>query len=154
MSNTPNYVTVSSIPGGKQPWLQTLFRDISLIMEMADSYAMKVCPSGIDRCECMNAPGTFSKGPFNPNGNILILPFSVLAHLVCNPSHCYCKDNPKKELDIRPQFFSSFIDLCPKNELDRCLCDDDKTKMRAPFNIISASLCRPKKCTCKRSDKG
>ena len=99
----------------------------------------------------MNAPGTFSKGPFNPEENLL---GAIITHLGCNPSYCYCKDDPEKEIDLRPQVFSSFLDLCPRNELNRCLCSDGKTKMNAPFDIVTTMLCQPKRCKCNGSDKG
>ena len=30
-----------------------------------------VCPSGIEKCECMNAPGTYTNGPFDPSEDLL-----------------------------------------------------------------------------------
>ena len=146
-------VTVSNLPGINQlpTHLFNDITDISQLLDMADTYVTKACPSGIQRCECMNAPGTFSEGPFNPKDNLL---GALITHLGCNPAYCFCKDNPEKEIDIRPQFFSSFLDLCPRNELNRCLCGDGKTAMNAPFDILSTMSCRPKKCKCNGSDKG
>ena len=82
--------------------------------------------------------------------------------------YCFCKDNHKKEVDARPQFFSSIQDLCPRGELSRCrsshfsrvhqtlisicilphfrcLCKDGRTKARAPFDVMKAYACQPKK---------
>ena len=32
--------------------------DVSLIMNAAEAFVATACPSGIKKCECMNAPGT------------------------------------------------------------------------------------------------
>ena len=28
------------------------------------------CPNGVERCECLNAPGTFTEGPFDPRDGL------------------------------------------------------------------------------------
>jgi len=125
-------------------------QDVSLISDTMAAYVTRACPSGIERCECMNAPGTFSKGPFNPKEDLL---GSIFAHLGCNPSHCFCKDDNTTAVDIRPQYFKAFMNLCPKNELNRCLCQDGKTTEKAPFDILKTINCRPKKCKCNGNNK-
>ena len=35
------------------------------------------------------------------------------------PGFCFCKDDPEVQIDARPQFFSSVLDLCPKGEINR-----------------------------------
>ena len=32
--------------------------DVSLIVDAAEAFVATACPSGIEKCECMNAPGT------------------------------------------------------------------------------------------------
>ena len=33
--------------------------------------------------------------------------------------YCFCKDNPEKEVDARPQVFRIVQDLCPRGEINR-----------------------------------
>ena len=37
-----------------------------LFMDAVHADLEAACPTGIDKCECMHAPGTFTNGPFNP----------------------------------------------------------------------------------------
>jgi len=145
-------VEVTKLPGANQ--LPTSFfedvTDVSLITDTAEAFVTRACPGGIEKCECMNAPGTYSEGPFNPNEDLL---GSIFAHLGCNPSHCFCKNDIKKEVDIRPQYFKGFMDLCPRNELNRCLCKDGKKTEEAPFDILKTIMCQPKKCKCNGSNE-
>ena len=39
------------------------------------------CPSGIERCECINAPGSFTDGPFNPKENLLSVMLTIVGCL-------------------------------------------------------------------------
>ena len=146
-------LTVSNLPEVNQlpTHLFNDITDISQMMNLADTIVKNACPSGIQRCECMNAPGTFSEGPFSPKDNLL---GATITYLGCTPAYCFCKNNPEKEISILPQYFYSFLDLCPRNELNRCLCGDSKTAIKAPFDIISAISCHPKKCKCNGSNKG
>jgi len=108
------------------------------------------CPSGIDRCECLNAPGTYNDGNFDPDENFLTAMINMMG---CSPGYCFCKDNPDKEVDVRPDYFKNVLDLCPRNELNRCLCEDGKTTERAPFDLLTILRCKPKKCKCNKSKK-
>ena len=40
------------------------------------------CPSGIQKCECSNAPGTYTSGPFDPDENFLT---ALLTYMGCSP---------------------------------------------------------------------
>jgi len=102
------------------------------------------CPSGIEKCECSNAPGKFTTGPFNPEENFLAL----LTYIGCSPGYCFCKDNPEQEVDVRPDIYKNTLDLCPRNEINRCLCEDSKTTKSAPFDLFTILSCRPTKCKC------
>ena len=90
----------------------------------------------MDRCECLNAPGTFNDGNFDPDENFLtaiinmmgcgpgmmLCTFVVLYSLIFqHVGYCFCKDNPEKEVDVRPDYFKNVLDLCPRNELNRYL---------------------------------
>ena len=59
--------------------------------------------------------------------------------------YCFCKDAPEKEVDIRNQLFYNVLDLCDRNEIDRCLCEDSKRKINAPIDLVGLFSCRPKK---------
>merc|ERR1711934_519712 len=107
------------------------------------------CPSGIKKCECLDAKGTFSDGPFDPDEDPIN---ALITYVGCGPGYCYCKDNPEKEVDIRPQLSSTVLDLCPRNELNRCLCQDGKTRLKPPFDLLKVHSCRPKKCKCNGSE--
>ena len=92
------------------------------------------CPSGIERCECINAPGSYTDGPFNPKDNLLGVMLTIVG---CFPGkfklttivhtaipnyllgYCFCKDDPTREIDVRNQFFAHVFDTCPRNEINR-----------------------------------
>ena len=38
------------------------------------------------------------------------------------------------------------MDLCPRGEMDRCLCKDD-TKIHFPFTLMDIMNCEPKRVT-------
>merc|ERR1712165_76688 len=86
-----------------------------------------LCPSGIDRCHCLNNAG--------------------------NPDFCYCKDSPDVRRDSRPRELSAVMDLCPAGEMDRCLCHDNSV-VHFPFDMATFFFnCRPKRCKCKGDKK-
>lgn len=76
---------------------------------------------------------------------------SLLTYAGCGPGYCFCKDAPEKEIDVRNQLFYDVLDLCEKNEIDRCLCEDGKSKINGPIDLVGLFSCRPKKCKCKGS---
>ena len=59
--------------------------------------------------------------------------------------YCYCKDDPGTEVDVRPPIYRNILDLCPRNELEMCLCKDGESNARAPFNLTEINSCRPKR---------
>ena len=86
--------------------------------------------------------GTYEKGPFYYDENPLE---SVVVYVGCNPDYCYCKKNPTEAKDTRPLELKAVMDLCPKNEMSRCLCAD-KTVVKFPFDMSTFFFdCRPTK---------
>ena len=105
--------------------------------------------------------GNFSDGPFTFEENIL---GGLLTFLGCNPGEiheydasylagdiylsfsgfCFCKDAPNVEVDIRQQLIREVMDLCPRGEMNRCLCKDN-TKITWPFNLVDLFGCDVKK---------
>ena len=62
--------------------------DIDKLGRFTSALALKLCPGGIDRCECANKNETFTQGPFDFDKD----PIGVsLMQLTCNPDFCYCK---------------------------------------------------------------
>ena len=59
---------------------------------------------------------------------------------------CFCKDAPDVEVDIRMQMIREVMDLCPRGEMNRCLCKDD-TKINFPFTLMDIMNCEPKRVT-------
>ena len=57
---------------------------------------------------------------------------------------CFCKDAPNVEVDIRQQMIREVMDLCPRGEMNRCLCKDN-TKITWPFNLVDLFGCEVKK---------
>ena len=53
------------------------------------------CPSGIEKCECLNAPGTFTSGPFDPEENFLT---ALLTYMGCSPGKKMAKHFLKSKL--------------------------------------------------------
>merc|ERR1712012_355687 len=96
----------------------------------------------IERCHCLYKDGTYEKGPFYYDENPLE---SVVVYVGCNPDYCYCKKNPTEARDTRPLELKAVMDLCPKNEMSRCLCAD-KTVVKFPFDMSTFFFdCRPTK---------
>jgi len=124
--------------------------DPTVFMDAVYGDIKAACPSGIEKCECMNAPGVFTKGPFDPRANPI---GSLLTYAGCSPGYCFCTDAPEKEVDARPQVFKIVHDLCPRGEINRCLCHDGKTKVTGPLDVVQIFTCRPKKCKCNGSKK-
>jgi hypothetical protein len=50
--------------------------------------------------------------------------------------YCFCKDNPTKEVEAMPQVIKMIQDVCPKGEINRCLCEDN-SKADYPFDLFT-----------------
>jgi hypothetical protein len=116
--------------------------DPYLFLEVRSKQMRDICPEGIDRCHCLFNNGTYVTGPFyyedDPVG-------AVVTYVGCNPDFCYCKNTPTIERDSRPLELASVMDLCPRNEMSRCLCHDN-TKAAFPFDMSTFFFkCRPKR---------
>ena len=42
-----------------------------------------------------------------------------LTNFLSTLGYCFCKDNPDREVDVRPDYFKNVLDLCPRNEINR-----------------------------------
>ena len=97
---------------------------------------------GIDRCHCMYDNGTFSRGPFIYEEDPLNV---ALLYQTCNPDFCYCRGSPDVERDSRNVEMKAIMDLCPRNEMSRCLCEDNSV-IKFPFDMTTLfQVCRPKR---------
>ena len=56
--------------------------DPAVFMDSVYSDIKAACPSGIEKCECMNAPGVFTEGPFDPRENPV---GALLTYAGCSP---------------------------------------------------------------------
>jgi len=124
--------------------------DLQFVIKEAYKLMDEYCPSGVEKCECLNAPGTFYDGPFNFDNDLLGGIFTLAG---CNPGYCFCKGAPDVEVDIRQQIQKVIFDACPRGQMNRCLCEDTSKKIEFPFNILELYRCRPKKCKCNGSDR-
>ena len=70
--------------------------------------------------------------------------FQRVHNVLINSGFCFCKDAPDVEVDIRMQMVREVMDLCPRGEMDRCLCRDDD-KIHFPFTIMDIMTCEPKR---------
>ena len=108
-----------------------------LMLQMRD-----LCPEGIDRCHCLYDNGTYVKGPFYYEEDPLN---TALLYQTCNPDFCYCKNSPDVERDSRNVEMKAIMDLCPRNEMHRCLCEDNSV-VKFPFDMTTLfQTCRPKR---------
>ena len=117
-----------------------------LTLDLRTKQMRDLCPTGIDRCHCLNKIGNYTTGPFyydeDPVG-------SVVTYVGCNPDFCYCKDSPDVRRDSRPRELSAVMDLCPVGEMDRCLCHDNSV-IHFPFDMAQFFFhCRPKRVSFK-----
>ena len=97
---------------------------------------------GIDRCHCMYDNGTYSRGPFIYEEDPLNV---ALLYQTCNPDFCYCRGSPDVERDSRNVEMKAIMDLCPRNEMSRCLCEDNSV-IKFPFDMTTLfQVCRPKR---------
>ena len=39
--------------------------EVDLLVKGRSDMMKRTCPGGVDRCHCLNKPGTFSEGPFD-----------------------------------------------------------------------------------------
>ena len=91
--------------------------------------------------------GTYETGPFYYDENPLE---SVVVYVGCNPDFCYCTKNPTEAKDTRPLELRAVMDLCPANQMSRCLCAEDlkgnKEVVKFPFDMSTFFFdCRPTK---------
>ena len=56
--------------------------DPAIFMDSLYADLKAACPNGVARCECLNAPGTFTDGPFDPKENVI---GSLLTYAGCGP---------------------------------------------------------------------
>ncbi len=101
----------------------------------------RVCPDGVEECDCGHSPGTKVTGPFyydeDPIG-------TIFTYVGCNPSFCRCKGK-KERVDSRPVEMQKVMDVCPENKMNRCLCHDN-TIAKFPFDLRTFYfMCRPKR---------
>ena len=156
-------------------------------MDFMDKRVENACPSGIDRCECVHAPGrkeislkipltqlkftilttgTFTKGPISFKDDLL---GSLITFMGCNPGKrsllliwipnrlysiflgfCFCNNAPNVEVDVREHSLRAVMDLCPRGEMDRCLCKDNN-KIIWPFTAFDLVTCSPRKVKSHRN---
>ena len=119
-----------------------------LTLDLRTKQMRDLCPSGIDRCHCLNKIGNYTTGPFyydeDPVG-------SVVTYVGCNPDFCYCKDSPDVRKDSRPRELAAVMDLCPVGEMDRCLCIDNSV-IHFPFDMATFFFnCRPKRVSYEKA---
>ena len=91
--------------------------------------------------------GTYETGPFYYDESPLE---SVVVYVGCNPDFCYCKKKPTEAKDTRPLELRAVMDLCPANQMSRCLCAPDKEGnkevVKFPFDMSTLFFdCRPTK---------
>jgi hypothetical protein len=56
-----------------------------------------------------------------------------------------CKNDIHKLVQVRSEELAVVMDLCPRGEMDRCLCADN-TKVTFPFDLQTFAFeCRPKR---------
>ena len=60
--------------------------DVDLLVKGRSLMMQKVCPKGIDRCHCLNKPGTMTKGPFYFEEDPIQ---ASLTHITCTPGKHY-----------------------------------------------------------------
>ena len=143
--------------------------DIDLLVKGRSAMLRRTCPEGIDHCHCLNKPGTIAKGslyfdedPIQASithvtcvpgtQHLVVHIISIIIYTYLNPhtDFCYCKDTPTIERDTKPPVFSKIMNLCPRGEMDRCLCHDD-TVVKFPFDPTTLfDKCRPKRVRKKR----
>ena len=56
--------------------------DPAIFMDSLYAELKAACPNGVQRCECLNAPGTFTEGPFDPREEVI---GSLLTYAGCGP---------------------------------------------------------------------
>jgi hypothetical protein len=121
--------------------------DSYLFLGLRSKQMRDVCPKGIDRCHCLYKNGTYETGPFYYDEDPIN---AIITYVACNPDFCYCKDTPNIPRDSRPLELKGVIDLCPPNEMSRCLCHDN-SKVSFPFDMSTFFFeCRPKRVSVQK----
>ena len=175
----------ASIPGQHRAELPTFVDPVLYTKTIWASLSAK-CPSGIKKCECVNAVGTFSEGPFDPNDDPLQ---ALITYVGCGPGkiletfkawhrsvsiHAIIllfQDFAIAMITLKrwlicdlnwPTQFSTFaqrmsltgkrtnckcqcVDFYYESIFLRCLCQDGKTRVEPPFDLLKVHTCRPKK---------
>ena len=120
------------------------YEDFNILrfIEVRGKELRELCPEGIDRCHCMFQNGTYVDGPFYYEDGPIE---SGFLHATCNPDYCYCKNTPNVERDSRSHEMKVIMDLCPRGEMSRCLCQD-KSVAQFPFDMTTfMQTCKPDK---------
>ena len=60
--------------------------DIDLLVKGRTAMLRRTCPEGIDRCHCLNKPGTITKGPFYFDEDPIQ---ASITHITCTPGISY-----------------------------------------------------------------
>ena len=60
--------------------------DVDLLVKGRTMMLRRVCPEGIDRCHCLNKPGTFTEGPFYFDEDPIQ---ASITHITCTPGTIY-----------------------------------------------------------------
>ena len=60
--------------------------DIDLLVKGRSMMLRSTCPEGIDRCHCLNKPGTLTKGPFYFDEDPIQ---ASITHVTCTPGTLY-----------------------------------------------------------------
>ena len=124
------------------------FEDPTILLKLRLKDITDTCPSGVDHCICSNNIKEKTTGPFDPDEDLL---GAIYTYAVCNPSMCFCKDDPNTPKDSRNGPMKAVFDTCPEGEMNRCLCHNNK-KVTYPFDVRTLFFdCRPKRVGIKRN---
>ncbi len=112
----------------------------------------RACPkSGPASCDCIHDPDQPTEGPFDVDEDPI---GSIITFIACNPGYCNCTDPAEGvEVDVRSEAVAAVLNACPRGKINRCLCEDKKTVLKYPFNIVQLAECRPTRCKCDGAKK-
>ena len=116
--------------------------DPIVLLRLRAKDIQNACPNGIEHCICGNNVNEKTSGPFDPDEDLF---GAAITYSVCNPTTCFCNDDPDTPKDSRNWPMKAVLDTCPVGEMNRCLCHDNK-KVTFPFDYRTLFLdCRPKR---------